>query len=253
MLMDTHIGLVVANDTDPEKRFGIEVKVDTLSEDTYPELFYPIFPPNTAKVPEPNQLVEVVVMADVNDEQGAIDLGTAEFSDYCFYTGRIFDVQTGGKIPADLQTNYPKRAGLFWSEDDTIVFYDKTDGGKRFLISLTDRQTYFELKEDSIKIQQKNAVWEMKNDKIITTVTSTEMGAEGAAQNILLGSNVYDAFFTGVNALVTLWQAAASTLGSAPDPTGVAAQAYGTALNTALTTFGATAANWKSSKHKVDA
>lgn len=253
MLMDTHIGLVVANDTDSEKRFGIEVKVDSLSDEVYPELFYPIFPPNTIKPPEPNQLVEVVVMADVNDEQGAIDLGTAEFSDYCFYTGRIFDVQTGGKIPADLQTNYPKRAGLFWSEDDTIVFYDKTDEEKRFLISLTDRQTYFELKEDSVTIQHKTVKFELKNGKIILTDSATEIGGPGAAQNILLGSNVYDAFFTGVNALVTLWQAAASTLGSAPDPTGAAAQTYGNALNAALTTFGATAANWKSSKHKVDA
>lgn len=248
MLMDTHIGLVVANDTDPEKRFGIEVKVDTLSEDTYPELFYPIFPPNTAKVPEPNQLVEIVVMADVNDEQGAIDLGTAEFSDYCFYTGRIFDVQTGGKIPTDLQTNYPKRAGLFWSEDDTIVFYDKTDGQKRFLISLTNRQTYFELKEDSVTIQHKTVKFELKNGKIILTDAATEIGGLGAAQPILLGTVVISAF----TAFFASWQTEIATWITSPpiDPNGLI---YLQNLQTALTTLQSTITNWPSQKHKVDA
>ena len=248
MLMDTHIGLVVANDTDQEKRFGIEVKVDTLSEDTYPELFYPIFPPNTAKAPEPNQLVEVVVMADVNDEQGAIDLGTAEFSDYCFYTGRIFDVQTGGKIPADLQTNYPKRAGLFWSEDDTIVFYDKTDGEKRFLISLTDRQTYFELREDSVTIQHKTVKFELKNGKIVLTDSATEIGGPGAAQPILLGTTVIGAF----TAFFASWQTEIATWIASPpiDPNGLI---YLQNLQAAITTLQSTITNWPSQKHKVDA
>lgn len=251
--MDSHIGIVVVNDSDPEKRFGIEVKADTLADDTYPELFYPIFLPNSAKVPEVNQLVEVIVMADIVDEQGPIDLGTVEFSDYCFYTGRTFDLQEGSKIPSDLQQNYPKRAGLFWSEDGTIVYYDKTKNEKQFLISLTDKKTFFRLKEDEIFIQQDQSSWQMKDGKIITTVSSTEMGAAGASQSILLGNVVHDAFFTGASALVTLWSAAASTLGAAPDPTGVAAQNYGNALVTALTTFATTASAWKSQKHKVDA
>lgn len=187
--MEQHLGVVTANDTDDEKRGGIEVRVDTLIPDfEYPELFYPIFPPNMIKIPENGEIVEVIVISDFDEEDSSEDgdLGTVEFSDYCFWTGKVFDLNEG-IVPAELKKNYPKRAGLFWHKDGTIVYYDSTKNAKELTISLTDKKTVFQMKEDEVFIQQDQNSWQMKGGKIVTTVDATEMGAAGASHAIPLG------------------------------------------------------------------
>jgi hypothetical protein len=254
MNLDIHLGIVMANTTDQEKNFGIEVRADTLLPgENYPELFYPIFPANMAKAPDPGQIVEIFVMDDIDDEPGVADLGTSDFGDFCYYTGRIFDDQDG-KIPNDLKTNYPKRAGIFWDSDGTIIYYDATKNSKQFLIGLTDRQTYLELKEDSVTIQHKTVKIEMKSGKLIITDSATDIGAENATHPLLLGDIVKGAFSDGAGGgLAILGQAAALALGSAPpDPTGAAAKTFGTSMHTAWTAFLATLGAWESQKHKAD-
>lgn len=189
MIMEQHLGVVMANDTDTEKRGGIQVRVDTLLTDfEYPDLFYPIFPPNMLKVPEVGEIVEVIVIGDYDDQDPSDDgdLGTVEFSDYCFWTGKVFDINEG-IVPTELQKNYPKRAGLFWHKDGTIIYYDSTKNAKELTISLTDKKTFMQWKEDEILIKQDNASWQMKNNKIVTTVDATEMGAPSATHPIPLG------------------------------------------------------------------
>lgn len=189
MIMEQHLGVVMANDTDQEKRGGIQVRVDTLLSDfEYPDLFYPIFPINVMKIPEVGEVVEVIVIGDFDEDDPSEDgdLGTVEFSDYCFYTGRVFDVAEG-VVPNDLQTNYPKRSGLYWNKDGTIVYYDSTQNSKEFMISLTDKKTFIRIKEDEIFIQQDQNSWQMKSGKIVTTVDATELGAPGASHPIALG------------------------------------------------------------------
>jgi len=189
MIMEQHLGVVMANDTDTEKRGGIQVRVDTLLADfEYPDLFFPVFPPNMLKVPEVGEVVEVIVIGDFdeNDPSEDGDLGTVEFSDYCFYTGKVFDVNEG-TVPQDLQTNYPKRAGLFWHKDGTIIYYDSTKNAKEMTIALTDKKTLIRLKENEVFIQQDQNSWQMKGGKIITVVDDTEMGAAGASHPITKG------------------------------------------------------------------
>jgi len=192
MIMEQHLGVVMANDTDPEKRGGIRVRVDTLLTDfEYPDLFYPIFPPNMFKVPENGEIVEVIVIGDIDelDPSDDGDLGTVEFSDYCFWTGKIFDT-VKGIIPKELQVNYPKRSSMFWHEDGTIVYYDATKNAKEFTIVLTDKKTLIRMKEDEIYIQQDQNSWQMKGGKIVTTVDATEMGAAGASHPIPFGDTL---------------------------------------------------------------
>ncbi len=192
MIMEQHLGVVMANDTDQEKRGGINVRVDTLITDfEYPDLFYPIFPPNMLKIPEPGEVVEVIVISDFDelDQSDDGDLGTAEFSDYCFWTGKVFDVAEG-IVPRDLQQNYPKRSGLFWHKDGTIVYYDATKNAKELTIALTDKKTVIQLKEQSILIQQDQVKLEMQSGKVIITDSATEIGAAGASEPIVLGQKL---------------------------------------------------------------
>lgn len=188
MLVDVHLGVVMVNDSDPDKAFGIEVIIDSiLPDNVWPELCKPIFPPNSAKAPDVGQIVECLVIADEHDESGWSDLGVENEPDFCFYTGRIFDLTDEGKIPDDLKVNYPKRAGLFWDADGTIVYYDATKNAKEFMIALTDKKVFFRLREDEIFMQQDTVSWQMKNKKIVTTVDVTEMGAAGANHPITKG------------------------------------------------------------------
>lgn len=192
MIMEQHLGIVMVNDSDQEKRGGIQVRVDTLLADfEYPDLFYPIFPPNMLKIPEVGEVVEVIVVGDIDEDDPSEDgdLGTVEFSDYCFYTGKVFDVAEG-IIPKDLQKNYPKRAGLFWHKDGTIFYYDSTKNAKELTVVLTDKKTLFTMKEDEIFIKQDQNSWQMKGGKIVTTVDATEMGAAGAGHPIPFGDTL---------------------------------------------------------------
>jgi len=248
MMVETHLGVVMVNDSDPEKDFGIEVMIDSLLPDTvWPEICRPIFPPNIAKAPDPGQIVECIVIADEFDESGWADLGVENDPDFCCYTGRIFNSTKEGKIPADLKTNYPKRAALFWDADGTIVYYDSTKNKKEFLIALTDRKTFIRLKEDEIFIQQNQNSWQMKGGKIVTTVDATEMGAAGASEPILLGNIVHSAF----TAFLASWQTEIATWGAIP-PLDPGAATYLTNIAASITALQNTLSNWRSSKHKVD-
>ncbi len=187
--MEQHLGIVMANDTDQDKRGGIKVQADTLLNGfEYPDLFYPIFPPNMFKVPENGEIVEVIVIGDFDEQDPSDDgdLGTVEFSDYCFWTGRVFD-SSDGKIPPELKVNYPKRSAIFWNKDGTIIYYDATKNAKEFTIILTDKKTLIRMKEDEVYIQQDQNSWQMKGGKIITIVDATEMGAAGANHPIPFG------------------------------------------------------------------
>jgi hypothetical protein len=75
------------------------------------------------------------------------------------------------------------------------------------------------------------------------------MGSAGAAQPILLGTIVINAF----TALFTAWQAAITTALTIP-PAFIEPKfaAYLTSLQTALTAVQGTLITWPSQKHKVD-
>ena len=188
MLMESHIGLVMANDTDPDKQFGVECRIDSLLPgEVYPVIVKPLFAPNGIKVPDVN--VNIEVLAPYDDEHGfpgERDLGQLDTVDEVYWTGRFFDVQDDGKLPAELLTNYPKRAGLLWDLDGTIIYYDSSDGNTEFKVKLTDGKTFFSLKPDEVVIQQDTIKFELKNKKMITTVDGSEIGAPGANHPIPL-------------------------------------------------------------------
>jgi hypothetical protein len=190
MILDKHLGVVLANENDPLKKYGVQCRVDTLVPDfAYPEWFYPIFPSNSIKIPDIGQIIEVMVVADTENDSGDFDLGTVRFSEYAYYTGRIFD-EKDGVIPNDLKTNYPKRSSVFWAKDGTIVFYDETKNNKEFSIYITDKQTYLQLKEDEVTLQQGTGKMVMKGGKLTITIDETELGAAGAGEAMILGTKL---------------------------------------------------------------
>jgi hypothetical protein len=247
MIMESHIGVVMTVDKDPDKEFGIECLVDSvLQDEIYPAIFKPIFPPNRIAVPEVGQQVEVLIPGDEDGFPGESDIGTSDFTEFVFYTGRIFD-QVDGSVPKDLLTNYPKRAGLLWNVDGTVIYYDSTKKKKEFTIKLTDGKTFITLKEDEISITQDQVNIQLKGQEI-TFTGKAKLGGSSAAEELLKGTTVHQA----ISDLVTAWLIAASALATAPDPSGAAAQAYGTAMNTAVTTLQTTLGTWKSTKHTLD-
>lgn len=247
MIVDVHLGIVMVNDSDPEKAFGIEVGIDSLLPgQVYPVIAYPIFPPNQVKIPDVGQIVEVIVVADGSGDGEPEDLGTVDYADWLFYTGRIFDSQDG-KVPADLQTNYPHRAGLYWNADGTIVYYDDSDGKKEFVISLTDKKNFVRMKEDEIFVQQDQTTVQLKGGKVVITCNASEIGAAGASHPILLGDTVK----TDLDALLAAW-ATAIINGIAALGTEPGAAAYFNGLQSSVNDLIAATANWPSTKHKVD-
>lgn len=247
MIMESHIGVVMTVDGDPDKEFGIECVVDSvLQDEVYPAIFKPIFPPNRIQIPEVGQQVEVLIPGDEDGFPGEDDIGTVDYAEFVFYTGRIFD-QVDGKVPKDLLTNYPKRAGLLWNVDGTIIYYDSTKNKKEFTIRLTDGKTFITLKEDEVSITQDQVNIQLKGQEIIAT-GQVKLGGSSAAEELLKGTTVHQAFVT----LATAWLTAAGYLAASPDPTGVLAQNYGTAMVNAVTALQTSLTGWKSTKHKLD-
>ncbi len=247
MLMESHKGVVMANDTDKAKEFGVECVVDSiLPDDIYPALFKPIFPVNRIGIPDVGQQLEVLVPGDEDTMPGEGDLGTVDYAEFVFYTGRIFD-QVDGVVPAELKTNYPKRAGLLWNIDGTIIWYDSTKKQKEFKIKLTDGKTFVSLKEDETNITVDQLNIQLKGSKI-TLTGEVELGGSGAAEKLLKGTTVHgdlSTFFSSMNT-------AATALAGTVDGSGAAAGAYGTAILAALVILQPALVNWLSTKHNLD-
>jgi hypothetical protein len=267
MILDHYLGVVTANDanTDQEKEFGIKCQVNGLLDgEEYPEIFYPIFPPNVAKVPYVGDIVEVLVPADEFEEPGVAELGVVSNPEFCYYTGKIFDLKSG-KIPADLKQNYPKRSGIFWAKDGTIIYYDETDKKKELLITLTDKKVFVKLTENEILFQKNTTKVTLKDNQITAengtaiidlnggslaiTNTTTALGTPTATQPILLGTVVTSA----VSIFYNVWKGAiAVALQDPPAFVENKFKAYLQSLQPAVDTFLGTLTNWPSVKHKVD-
>lgn len=269
MIVDTFIGVVTKNDADSQKEFGVYCYVEHLDPNgEYPEIFKPLFPVNMVKAPEVGQQIEVFVLADEINEPGFSELGVFSNPEYCYYTGRIFD-EKNGKIPKELKQNYPNRAGLFWSKDGTIIFYDQTPQQRGLMISLTDKKVTARFTEDEIVIQKDLSKITLKDNQIMVengtaiidlnggnlsiTNTTTTLGSPAAAQPILLGGTVIAAF----NVFFTAWLAAVSTAEN--DPSGIQDPVIDTYIRSLgstgniISTIQGTTTTWPSVKHKVDA
>lgn len=248
MLMESYIGTVMTNDKDPDKQFGVECVVDGLglADDIYPVHFRPIFPPNRIGVPDIGQQIEVLIPGDENTMPGEGDIGTIDYAEFVFYTGRIFD-QVNGKVPQELLQNYPKRAGIMWNVDGTIVYYDSTKKQKEFLIKLTDGSTFVSLKEDEVNITLDQLNIRLKDSKI-TLTGEVELGGSGAAEKLMKGTTVHGDLTTFFGSMNT----AAVALAGTTDPSGAVAGAYGTAIVAALAILQPALSNWLSAKHNLD-
>ena len=250
--MESHIGLVMANDTDPDKQFGVECRIDTLLPgEVYPIIVKPLFAPNGIKVPDVNINIEVIVPADDNHGfPGERDLGQLDFVEEIYYTGRLFDVTNEGKVPQELLVNYPKRSGLLWDLDGTVIYYDSSNGNTEFKVKLTDGKTFFSLKPAEVVIQQDTIKWELKNKKLITTVDGSEFGAPGANHQIPLGDVLKTFLDTMRSGFGTTHTHTFSGTAATPDTfTGTCA---GT-TNAPSPTMPTVPSNLLSTKHKVDA
>jgi hypothetical protein len=245
MNIETHLAVVMANDTDPEKEYGIEVQADSLvTDETYPHLAKPWFPPNQIKVPEVGQQVEIVVIGDnTDDEPGDAELGITEFPEFIYWKTRIFDSEKG-KIPAELKASYPRRSG-WWMEDGSIIYIDDgrkdkdgNPGTKEILIKLSNGNTKIQLLEDTLTLTVGSNIIEVK-------AGSVKFGSTTAAEAIMLGNIVKAAFTT----LVGGWLTNLFALQGSADP---ASALYGTNQHATVTTFQGTLANWLSTKHFVD-
>lgn len=249
MILESYPAIVMANDdkTDPNKEFGVSVRIDLLMpDDVWPEIAYPIFPPNFAKAPAVGQQVEVVVMADVPDPEYSteVELGSVNYAHHIFYTGRHFDTDKG-KIPAILQQDYPNRCG-WWLEDGTMIWMNQAKNKKEINIRLTDGKTFIQLKEDEILLQQNTTTISLKNGVITMTDSQTKMGGSGANIPLVLGPMT-----TAMTTLFGAWLTAIQALdASGGTPAGVVA--YAQAMDTAIAAIQGTLSNWNSGKHFAD-
>lgn len=198
MNVDVHIGIVSANDTDPEKEFGIEVRIDSVSfDEKFPVLVYPFFAPNFFKVPDLGQTVLVVLPADLplegfEGEETALN----EFADQAFYMLRGFDSASAiGKMHPDMTTNYPKRSG-WWFQNGTIILVDETKGSEEIWIRLTDGN-------EGIKITNKGIAF--------LSSTKIRLGDSIASEAAHLGTTMNG----NLNSFLLAWQSLLKTLGGA--------------------------------------
>jgi hypothetical protein len=223
MLLDTHLGVVMTNDKDPDKEFGIEARIDSLVPDEiYPIIVKPLFPANMAKAPDVGQIVEIIVVADEEDEFGESSYGVTEFTDFIYYRGRTFD-SNKGKIPNELKQNYPKRAGMFF-DNGTLIIVDETKNQETILIRLKSNGPLIQL--------------QTVGDKIL-------IGSTSAAEAIIKGTT----FGSNFSTFMTTWITAMSALTGASDPI---VSTYATTMGTALSTLAGQVNAWKSIKRFID-
>ena len=240
MILETHIGIVMANDTDVDKEYGIEVQVDSLlTDEVYPVIAKPLFKSNRIQIPLVGQQVEVVVVADEIDPDadfGDLELGTVDFADFIFYKNRIFD-QEKGKIPPLLKIDYPFRSG-WWLDNGTIIYMNNKKNRNEIMIQLVDNTTQIQMTEGAITLKRGSSLIEVSSSGI-------KIGSTSATEALMLGTIIKAAF----TALATNWLINLTALSGSADP---AAALYGTNQKSTVTTFQSTLSNWLSSKHTVD-
>ena len=230
--MDFHIAQVSANDVDPDKQFGIKVRIDQLlpGED-WPEIASPFFAPNFFKMPEVGEYVLVALPADLGEdalagEERAIN----EFPEEIFYFLRGFDHREGAPI-AELLDNYPRRSG-FWLQNGTLILFDDTVGQEQIWIRLTDGKETIVINNLGITL------W---------SETKIRLGNGTALQAVHKGTQMN----VDLSTFFSAWTGALTTLagGSATEPF---AAAYATTTNTALAILVAALPSWLSIKTFVD-
>ncbi len=235
MLMDFHIAQVSANDenVDPEKEFGIRVRIDQLTPGVdWPEIAFPFFAPNFFKVPEVGEFVLVALPADLPlgalaGEETAIN----QFPDQIFYFLRGFDQGEGAPI-AELKQNYPRRSG-FWLQNGTLILFDDTVGQEQIWIRLTTGK-------EAIVINNKGiTLW---------STVKIRLGNGAALQAVHKGTQMN----LDLSTFFSSWSAALTTLATGGAATEPFAAAYATTTSTALAILVAALPNWLSIKTFVD-
>ncbi len=236
MQIDLHIGEVTANDTDPEKEFGIKVRIDSIEiGKVFPELIYPFFQPNFFKVPDVGQTVLIVLPADIPlDSFETEEIALNEFADTAFYLLRGFDSSNDGKpLPDLVNKNYPKRSG-FWLKNGTVILFDETKKQEAIWIRLTDGK-------EGIVI----------NNKGITIFSSQKIRlGDGIATEAVHKGNTANA---DLSTFLTTWLGLLTGLSASLDPATVA---YATAMKLPGTgpvdLLKSLLPNWLSTKTFVD-
>ena len=247
MRIESHIASVMSVTDDKDKMFAIRVKLDeVIPGESYPELAKPLFSPNFIKMPKPGQQVEVIVRADDPEEEaGEGDMGVGDFPEFCYYTGRIFDLKEG-QVPAELKTNYPKRSG-WWMDDGTIIYMDETNGSKEIALVLAGGQNFVRIKEQELLIQFGAQIIKLDSAGFTVTDTTTKIGGAGANNPLVKGTETIAA----MTALFSAWTTAIGNLaGSSGLPADVLT--YAGVMVTALSTVTGTLTTWASAAHFQD-
>jgi hypothetical protein len=226
MILDVHLGVVMTNDQDQDKEFGIEARIDSLIPDeVYPVIIKPLFPANMVKVPDVGQIVEVIVPADEEDEFGESSYAGVEFAEHIYYRNRLFD-SNKGKVPDELRQNYPKRAGM-WFDNGALIIVDETKNREFILLRLKKNGALIKIEVDS------------DGNELI------RIGSDTASEAILKGTT----FVSNFNTFLTTWRTAMTALQGAVDPI---VATYATTMSTALTTLAGQTNSWRSIKRFID-
>ena len=249
MILEFYPAIVMANDarTDQSKEFGVSVRIDLLDQyNVYPELAFPIFPPNLAKCPAVGQQIEVALVADVPDTDYSddMDMGTVNYAHHCYYTGRTFDTKDG-KIPTELQQDYPFRSG-WWLEDGTMVWMSQKKNAPEIYLKISGGATFIQIVKDEIILTQGSTKISLKGGVVTTTCTQSKLGGSGASQALVLAAAT-----TAMTTLFSAWLAAIQALKTGGG-TPAAVITYTTSMETAIAAVQATLNTWNSQKHSAD-
>lgn len=227
MQLDQHLAVVMTNDKDPDKEFGIEVQIDSLLPgEIYPTIVKPFFPIQQVSIPEVGQIVKVMLIANDQGDPQNSDYGTIDFPDFIYYDHRVFDGQKG-KVPSILKQNYPNRCG-WWQENGNIIYMNQTKNSEEITIRLKGGSDYITI-----------------NGGKITLNSSVYLGSSSGTENLIKGAQFKSDFSTAL----TSWKEAANALVASTD---VHASAYGSAVKTLLTTLIPLLDGWLSNKHFLD-
>lgn len=252
MQLEQHLAVVMTNDKDPDKEFGIQVQIDSLLPgEIYPEFAKPIFPPNWIKVPEVGQIVKVMLIGNDSGEAQNSEYGGIDYPDFIYYDHRILDLQKG-KLPSEIKQNYPKRAGM-WFDDGSMLYFDQKNGQKEIMLRLTDAKNFIQITESKITIDQNGTKIELANGTMTTTANTSKFGASSATEAILKGTTVNTdiaTYLTTMIATTTLLLAGSLPYLAAPIDPNVAVWLGN--FNAAMTTLQTALTGWSSTKHFVD-